>query len=566
MGKIIECIVKNENFILDAGAGSGKTYKLMQTIKYLQNQFELSTDKKKSILCITYTNTAKDEIIKRLERNSYITVSTMHDFLWGYIGQFQVELRKQVRLLIEIKVKKLEDEIDAAQKLLDKPRINTVIEDKREIILKNLERLERYEGIDLSRIEIKYKNYSAIHRGVISHDELIEISSNFIRMPFFCGLFMDSFSHVFIDEYQDTKKEIMASMLEKFNEFKGKKYFVIGLFGDRMQHIYGKGLTGIDYDLYKLNYIQKLDNYRTCSEIIVANNILRADGLEQECINKDIKFDKLEFVYNLSGDKYLFNYQISDFERYTRLMLSHRQIAIEKGFSNISQIFAERFNQYANDKLLKLEDSFIKFVVENIISIIYDIEKHNYRSCILNLDYDNISLAGLKEKGSTLLKELSEKQLILEEIVEILQKYKLINITDYQEIIQSYEANDNEEFINKLVNIQIAEYINLYKQIKVGSDVQTLHGVKGDEFEKVIVNIEENQPWGTYNFDKIFKKSGSGRAVDNAHKLLYVACTRAKSALIINYIATTADDNSIDEVLINIKSLYGDKIDINLYR
>ena len=101
----------------------------------------------------------------------------------------------------------------------------------------------------------------------------------------------------------------------------------------------------------------------------------------------------------------------------------------------------------------------------------------------------------------------------------------------------------------------------LYNQLYLKTKVQTLHGVKGDEFDKVIVNIIENQRWSKYNFDKFFlngleKKTNS----INTHKLLYVACTRAKKALIINYIAENREEEHIQKIQNNIRKLFGENM------
>ena len=62
---IKKCLNDKKSFLLEAGAGAGKTYTLIKTIEYLQNQ-ETSNYK---ILCITYTNIAKDEVLNRLKKN-----------------------------------------------------------------------------------------------------------------------------------------------------------------------------------------------------------------------------------------------------------------------------------------------------------------------------------------------------------------------------------------------------------------------------------------------------------------------------------------------------------------
>ena len=93
--EIKECIEENENFCLDAGAGSGKTHTLVSTINYLKN-----VNVESKIVCITYTNNAKNEILSRLKDTNNVIVSTIHDFIWKNICKFQTPLRLEVNKYI----------------------------------------------------------------------------------------------------------------------------------------------------------------------------------------------------------------------------------------------------------------------------------------------------------------------------------------------------------------------------------------------------------------------------------------------------------------------------------
>ncbi|MBT2158658.1 UvrD-helicase domain-containing protein [Clostridioides difficile] len=76
-----------ESFILEGGAGSGKTYSLISLINALTE--ELPDIK---IVCITYTNNAVAEILSRIE-NENIWVSTIHEFIWDLIRKYQNEIK-----------------------------------------------------------------------------------------------------------------------------------------------------------------------------------------------------------------------------------------------------------------------------------------------------------------------------------------------------------------------------------------------------------------------------------------------------------------------------------------
>jgi len=89
-------INSKQSFVLEAGAGAGKTYTLIQSINFLLltigSELQYSG---KQIVCITYTNVAKNEIIERLENNPLVVVATIHEFLWDTIKPFQEQLLKQ---------------------------------------------------------------------------------------------------------------------------------------------------------------------------------------------------------------------------------------------------------------------------------------------------------------------------------------------------------------------------------------------------------------------------------------------------------------------------------------
>jgi DNA helicase-2/ATP-dependent DNA helicase PcrA len=99
-----------------------------------------------------------------------------------------------------------------------------------------------------------------------------------------------------------------------------------------------------------------------------------------------------------------------------------------------------------------------------------------------------------------------------------------------------------------------------------------MHGVKGNEFDNVIVNIEEVTPWNWYDFAKLLKRdNGIKDSIKcRTEKLLYVACTRAKCSLVINYIVDkTRDPNTIALEKENVKrgvlNLFGEGIEFIEY-
>lgn len=72
--QIMELIERGENFLLSGGAGSGKTYSLVQVIKQV-----IANNPTSRVACMTYTNAAVKEIEERVNHKN-LNVSTIHDF------------------------------------------------------------------------------------------------------------------------------------------------------------------------------------------------------------------------------------------------------------------------------------------------------------------------------------------------------------------------------------------------------------------------------------------------------------------------------------------------------
>ena len=61
--QVIEYLNDRKNFIVEAGAGSGKTYTLVEVLSSLiQERSKQLLASGQQIVCITYTNVAADEI------------------------------------------------------------------------------------------------------------------------------------------------------------------------------------------------------------------------------------------------------------------------------------------------------------------------------------------------------------------------------------------------------------------------------------------------------------------------------------------------------------------------
>ena len=348
--QIMELVYSGENFLLSGGAGSGKTYSLVQVIKQVIADFPTA-----KVACMTYTNAAVREIEERVNHKN-LNVSTIHDFLWDNIKHFQKELKQALIVL-------LNDENVQQIKIDDIANVPSDYYDNR-----------------TDPISIQYKEYLKLKDGIISHDEILLVSEYmFHKYPKLCDIVKDKYKFILIDEYQDTHSEVVKILLEYFP--RTPKKCIVGFFGDAMQAIYDDGIGNID--LYKgdsdgqVKEVKKVQNRRNPKTVITLANRLRTDGIIQEPSN-DIsapnmvdeipKEGNILFLYSENDDnsiikrflseRYAWNF--NDINETKELNLTHNLIADKAGFRSLMDI-------YDKDLILTFNKRIKNYIKENNI-------------------------------------------------------------------------------------------------------------------------------------------------------------------------------------------------------
>lgn len=327
--EIFDHINHGRNFLLSGGAGSGKTYSLVEVIRKVIEDHPSS-----QIMCITYTNAAVREIRERVDHNN-LTVRTIHEFLWAQIKNYQKELKS---CLVE---------------LGNDEEVNYI----------------KIDGIDpvpndfFDEVEegIQYKEYLRLNDGIISHDQVIVLSEiMFRKYPKLGDIVKDKYDLIFIDEYQDTHKEVVQIFLEHFKQT--PKRNIIGFFGDAMQSIYNKRVGNLgeyrgDND-DEVREVKKEQNRRNPLSVINLANQLRTDGITQvpsddpdapNMIDKEVKEGKISFIYSDDGNidrvKEYLDWDFTDARKTKELNLTHNLIAEKANFQQLMDI-------YDNDKII----------------------------------------------------------------------------------------------------------------------------------------------------------------------------------------------------------------------
>lgn len=586
--EIKKCIENNRNFLLSGGAGSGKTYSLVQTINLIKEKYI-----NKTIACITYTNVAVNEIKERVINNKDFVVSTIHDFLWENIKNYQKELKNCLIELIKC------DEIKFKEKNIS--------------------------GDYFKNMKIQYKEYLDIANGIISHDEVILVANKMYRdYKILCDILKDKYDFILVDEYQDTNKFVIEILLDSLK--KSKKKNIIGFFGDSMQSIYDDGIG--DLNTYINNNeiieIQKKQNRRNPINVINLANILRTDGLQQEPSKDEkapnmkdgkIKLGEIKFIYSdyvidyeeLKQNKVFENWNFEDSQNTKELDLTHNLIASRAGFGKLMEIydkdpilqlkkellkeikdddvidenytFEEVVNLYPkmNSKLLAIKNNEEKNKLFNIAknkpfiqmkkmyfskeSLIDDKKlsseeidkKGRKRDALIGqlfkiqkllVLYDNRKYNDFIEIIDCPIYSIEDKKLVNEKINKLKEAKKgtieeVINLADQLDICKKDDKfklflENNEYLYNRVKELTYSEFENLYSYIEGYTPFSTQHKVKGAEFDNVLV-ILDNGKWNQYNFKSLFTLVGNENVIKRTQKIFYVCCTRAKEKLYVYY-------------------------------
>lgn len=341
--QILEHIRNGENFLLSGGAGSGKTYSLVEVINEVIKKYP-----SEKVFCMTYTNIAVKEIEERVNHKN-LKVSTIHDFLWDNIKNFQKEIKASLIILAN------DEESGIKIENSDNP-----IPD------------DYFNEIE----EIKYKEFLKIKDGIISHDEIILLSEYMFRTyRKLCDILKDKYKFIFVDEYQDTHKEVVDILLNHLQQSNRKN--IIGFFGDAMQSIYESGVDDINVYINSelLNEVPRQQNRRSPRLVIELANRLRTDNITQEpsedenapnMLNGTIKEGNIKFIYSENDDldilrDYLIqnhDWDFSDINNIKELNLTHNLIADKAGFENLMKI-------YDKDPIIELKNSIIQKIKDN---------------------------------------------------------------------------------------------------------------------------------------------------------------------------------------------------------
>jgi len=573
-----------QSFFLFAGAGSGKTRTLVNVLARFKEEFGQEYKlRNKKIAIITYTNAAANEITHRLEYSSIFNVSTIHSFCWELIKSFTPDIKAWIKSNLIVEIAELEVEQSKSRDLNNKTSIGRAkkIESKNKR-LASLETIQKF---------IYNPNGDNLTKDSLNHTEVISITADFIKSKdLFKQILINKYPVILIDESQDTKKELIDALFELQGQY--EKRLSLGLFGDTMQRIYsdGKENLGIGLPEKWVKPVKKM-NHRSKSRIIDLINKIREDidGQEQfpRIENKGgiVRFYAVSRTKNKSETEEQIRQKMQeaakddkwtgDTAEIMTLTLEHHMAATRMGFSTF-------FNPlYTIDKLkTDLLDGtsssinlFAKIVLplykahikKNKFEIANVIKQHSHLIDKHRLENDANKLELLHTTNDKVIELLSlwneGNNPTLNEILKKIQETNLFKIPPVLKVvlqrggIDTENSVDNDEideedevFIawEEALKANFTEIVKYNEYINEESKFGTHQGVKGLEFERVMVIIDDEESKGfMFSYDKLFglkpltptdkKNIGEGKetGIDRTMRLFYVACSRAKESLAI---------------------------------
>ncbi|WP_186117206.1 UvrD-helicase domain-containing protein [Burkholderia gladioli] len=530
---MFRCLDAGRSFRLEAGAGAGKTYSLIKALQYLIERNQHGFPKKnQQIACITFTNVARDEIAARTDKSPLVYCETNHAFCWSLINGFQKQLRSLVEAMPHWQ-----------------------------------ERLTEVGGTLGSRVV----EYSLGHRSIredrvsIHHDDVLPLTISLMEHLKFRRMVADRFPIILVDEYQDTDKDWVEAIKRLFLSNPDGPLF--GFFGDHWQKIYGDGCGRLEHE--SVTEIGKEANFRSVKTIVDCLNRMRPE-LHQEVKDPDSLGEVSVFHTNdwvgqrrngghWGGDlpadvghqalehvKELLARQGWDLAPGSTkiLMLTHRLLATEQGYMSLPTVF--RYN----DAFAKKEHPYIAYLVDELEPACDAFAANRFGVMFEALGGTTPLLRSHADKAAwhnamTRVLELRATGTVGDVIDHLLaqRKPRLPDAIEKREReLRDFDRTAGEDMPERLAEVErlravpYAEISALRAYLDGHSPFETKHGVKGAQFDNVLVVI--GRGWNQYNFAEMLGLA-AGQAIPAAREesfernrnLFYVACSRPKRRL-----------------------------------
>ena len=570
---IDECLSEDRCFHVIAGAGSGKTASLIRTLESIRDRKgTLLRRNGQKVVCLTFTKRAVEVIEKRLRWDDLFIVSTLHSFLWGEISRFSKDIQKALYddVLPSYIVRARKDDDGKSTKKATEAR-------------EKAEKLEAERGSLLKTKTFRYGDgrYSNYEDGELGHDDVIAVAASLIQTrELLRRLIGQKYPYIFVDEAQDTHEEIVSAL----NAICAKGNLpLVGYFGDPMQQIYDKRAGSFKGPPSSL-LIPKEENFRCSNEVVRLLNAFRSDlrqfsaGDNSE-INGSVKIcclaaekptlprsrystDQMERAAGLL-DKAVSNWGWADKHDVKHLYLVRQMIARRLGFVSLHGLFD---GAYASQRAKDEFETGDHFLIRPFVLCLYPlVSAFRAKSARKQVDILRQYAPAFDPKGVNAKRTLADMIEIASEctaklndiwesgtVGEILRyavKVGLVNESarlekhlarepraeTYEEAL--YGPDRQDWLVDEFLAFSLQEIERYCEFITENTVYSTQHGVKGEQYEKVLVVFDDiGSAWTQYNFSGLLtpktylssaKNQPTERQLRLSKNLAYVCFSRA---------------------------------------
>jgi len=576
-----------KNFFMFAGAGSGKTRSLVNTLLFLDESIgkHLSTSAKQ-IAVITYTNAACDEILRRIQYKPLFAVSTIHSFLWELIKSHQADIKAWIKQSIQEEIAELEE-----QQRKGRAGTKTAADRVEKIRRKN----ERLAKIDKVKRFSYNPNGDNVGYDSLNHSEVIKMGSVFIATEeTMQEILVGKYPILLIDESQDTKKELVDALFSVCEKFKSG--FTVGMFGDTMQKIYMDGkenlATCVPEDWAKP---EKIMNHRSAKRIVGLANTIRNTVDEQYQKPRSDAEDGIVrlFISPSSSNKEEIEQKIAEImakettdnnwlheSGYKSLILEHHMAASRFGFNNLYEPLNEsgEFDTALRDGSIA-ELSFLANIVSPLVKAYqadndYEVSKIIRRHSPL---LERKAFVGKTDQAQL----LQAAETAVEDIIKLWENDDIPSCLDILHSVKKTrlfslgsragdvlgDAEDDScsakvVALRKALAVPLDELERYSDYVTDNTRFATHQGVKGLEFPRVMVIMDDAGSRGRwFSYEKIFgakaktdtdiknEQEGKDTSILRTTRLFYVACTRAEKSLAV--VAYTENINAVQKTALS---------------
>lgn len=576
------------SFFLFAGAGSGKTRSLVDALKHVrEHEGRLLRLHGRRVGVITYTNAACDEIQRRLEHDPLFSVSTIHRFVWDLINGFNSDIRGWLKTQLEEDIRELTEELRKGR-----PGTKTETDRKKRIASKG-KRLERLP-------QIKQFTYSPdgdnLGRDSLNHSEVIKMGTDFLaHRPVMQSILVNKFPILLIDECQDTNKHLMEAFLNLQQQNRGR--FSLGLFGDTMQRIYSDGKLALGQNLPD-DWIKPVKdiNYRCPVRVVTLINRIRSAVDEQKQLERPGKpigharlfvlpnegVDKSESerraaqrMAEITGDALW----VGDGKGAQKLILEHKMAARRMGFAAMYEPLSRMEKMQIGLRTGEIPE--LRLFSERVLPLIRAQQRGDGFAvmAIVRAHSPLLTKESLQNSTGNQLDQIKQARQAVQELCELwstpggptfLEVLISVSKTSLFEIpealrpitlrtaaeqataasVQEKSPGDEKDIEldtwDEFLRVPFAQ-IEPYKKYTGGeADYSTHQGVKGREFPRVMVIIDDSEAGGfLFSYEALFgakelstrnranAETGAETSIDRTRRLFYVTCSRAEESLAV---------------------------------